>query len=525
MFDVMSDIQPGETGFQLFRIVADVVPSLKKTVTAKTRSICRRSILAFLVSICFGPCLAFSPAASPGEESGLRGLPLSESRWVSDFEGLLEKRVIRVVTPYSRTFFYLDRGHERGLTVELVRDFEHHLNQKYKKQLQRRPLTVYVVPTTRDRLIESVAEGAADIAAGNLTITEGRLGRVDFVELTSGGVNEIVLTGPDTEGLTSIDDLSGKTVHVRPASSYYESLKALNQRLAASGKPPVELVLLPDAIEDEDMLEMLNAGMFTTMVMDDWKARLWVRQLPRIKLHETLVLRADSHNGWAIRKGSTGLQRELEDFFAQARRRHLPLIRYRNLEHHVKGLKNNISTQEKKKFDQLIALFETYGRRYRFDPLMLAAQGYQESRLDQKARSPMGAIGVMQLLPATGAEMKVGDIKVTEPNIHAGAKYLDRLASHFFKDALFSERDRALFAFAAYNAGPGNMRKMRREAQRRGLDPNVWFNNVEIVTADRIGLETTTYVRNIYKYYVAYKLLESQQQRRDQARQKLHSNP
>lgn len=493
-------------------------------MNTEIRFTCRVPILAFMVFIWIGFCLDCSVAAFPGEESGLRALPLSESRWVFDFQGLLEKRVIRVVVPYSRTLFYLDRGHERGLSVELVRDFEHHLNQKYKKQLQRRPLTVYLVPTTRDRLIESVVEGAADIAAGNLTITEERLERVDFVELTSGGVNEIVLTGPDTKDLTSIDDLSGKTVHVRPASSYHESVKALNERLAASGKPLVELVLLPDAIEDEDMLEMLNTGMFPTMVMDDWKARLWTRQLPRIKLHETLVLRADSHNGWAIRKGSIGLQRELEDFFAQAQRRHLPLIRYRNLEHYVKGLKNNISSQEKKKFEQLIALFEKYGRRYRFDPLMLAAQGYQESRLNQKARSPMGAIGVMQLLPATGAEMRVGDIKVTEPNIHAGAKYLDRLASHFFKDAVFSELDRALFAFAAYNAGPGNMRRMRREAQRRGLDPNVWFNNVEIVTADRIGLETTTYVRNIYKYYVAYKLLSRQQQVRDQERRKLQSS-
>jgi membrane-bound lytic murein transglycosylase MltF len=273
------------------------------------------------------------------------------------------------------------------------------------------------------------------------------------------------------------------------------------------------------------MLEMLNTGMFSTMVMDDWKARLWARQLPQIKLHEKLVLRAGSRIGWAIRKESAGLQREMEAFFAQARRKNLPLIRYRNLERYVKGLKNNISSQEKKKFEQLIALFEKYGRRYRFDPLMLAAQGYQESRLDQKARSPMGAIGVMQVLPATGAEMRVGDIKVKEPNIHAGAKYLDRLASHFFKGAAFSELDRALFAFAAYNAGPGNMRKMRREAQRRGLNPNVWFNNVEIVTADRIGLETTTYVRNIYKYYVAYKLITSQQQLRDLERQKFHSSP
>jgi membrane-bound lytic murein transglycosylase MltF len=139
---------------------------------------------------------------------------------------------------------------------------------------------------------------------------------------------------------------------------------------------------------------------------------------------------------------------------------------------------------------------------------MLAAQGYQESRLDQNAKSHVGAIGVMQIMPATGAALNVGDIRVTESNIHAGAKYMDQLITKYFPDAKFSEYNRPLFAFASYNCGPGNVAKMRKEAARRGLDPDKWFNNVEVVTSERIGIETTTYVRNIYKYYVSYKLIE-----------------
>jgi membrane-bound lytic murein transglycosylase MltF len=138
---------------------------------------------------------------------------------------------------------------------------------------------------------------------------------------------------------------------------------------------------------------------------------------------------------------------------------------------------------------------------------MLAAQGYQESTLDHGAKSHVGAIGIMQIMPATGAALKVGDITVLEPNIHAGAKYMDQLMTKYFPDAKFSEFDRPLFAFASYNAGPGNISRMRKEAEKRGLDPDKWFNNVEVVTAEKIGLETTTYVRNIYKYYAAYKLI------------------
>jgi membrane-bound lytic murein transglycosylase MltF len=89
---------------------------------------------------------------------------------------------------------------------------------------------------------------------------------------------------------------------------------------------------------------------------------------------------------------------------------------------------------------------------------------------------------------------------------HAGAKYMDRLMEKYFSEAKFEGDNRTLFAFASYNAGPGNIEKMRRNAERQGFDPDKWFNNVEIVTAQKIGMETTTYVRNILKYYVAYKL-------------------
>jgi membrane-bound lytic murein transglycosylase MltF len=156
---------------------------------------------------------------------------------------------------------------------------------------------------------------------------------------------------------------------------------------------------------------------------------------------------------------------------------------------------------------------------------MLAAQGYQESQLNQGAKSPVGAIGVMQVMPATGKELNVGDIQVVEPNIHAGTKYMDQLMTKYFRDAKFDEVNRTLFAFASYNAGPGNISKMRKAAVKSGLDPDKWFNNVEVVTAQKIGIETTTYVRNIYKYYVAYKLMEERHEEAQKAREQVAPGP
>jgi membrane-bound lytic murein transglycosylase MltF len=183
----------------------------------------------------------------------------------------------------------------------------------------------------------------------------------------------------------------------------------------------------------------------------------------------------------------------------------------------VKQIANN-SGAAWARFQHTIALFEKYGRRYGFDPLLLAAQGYQESQLRQEARSRGGAIGVMQLLPATGRALQVGDIRVLEPNIHAGAKYLDQLLTRSVPDVQFSAQNRALFAFAAYNTGPANLAQMRTAARARGLDPDQWFNHVEVVAAAKLGIEPTTYVRNIYKYYVAYKLMQDAQAAQRQAR-------
>ena len=453
-----------------------------------------------------------------------RQLAIVNKPWTGDFDKMLERRVIRVDAPFSRSLYFSDKGRERGIAVELVRDWERYINIKYAKQLGKRPLTIYVAPATRDKLLPNLSAGLADVSIGNLTVTDERLKQVDFIPGDEGRrtINEFVVTGPKSPELNSLDDLSGKTVHVRKASSYYESLTALNDRFKKDGKAEIQFVFVPDSLEDEDMMEMLDAGLIQLMVVDDWKAHMWSLVLPRIKVRSDLVLRADAKTGWAIRKDSPRLREAIDDFFRNwAMKQGVADYRMNSYMKRVKELKDPTASADYKRFQQTLALFEKYGKKYDFDPLMLAAQGYQESQLNQNAKSSVGAIGVMQLMPATGAQMKVGDIHVTESNIHAGAKYMDQLMTQYFSDASFSEGNRPLFAFASYNCGPGNVAKARKEAEKRGLDPNKWFNNVEIVVAKQIGTETTTYVRNIYKYYVAYRLTLDAQVEAEKARRSI----
>jgi membrane-bound lytic murein transglycosylase MltF len=464
-----------------------------------------------------------SPQSKPAAKPAARQLNIQSKPWTGDFDQMLERRVIRVLVPYSRSLYFNDRGRERGITADNLRDFERWINKKYAKQLGKRPITVFIFPTTREKLLPEVVKGMGDIAVGNLTVTEERRKVVDFASpADQPGVRELVVTGPNSPAVATADDLAGKTVHVRKASSYYESLDALNGRFAKEKKPAMKIVLVPDALEDEDMLEMLNAGLLTAIIVDEWKARMWAQILPKIRVNGQAVVREGGKIGWAIRKGSPKLEAEILEFYTSyLKKEGVAAYRLNQYMQRVKQIKDPTGTAEWKRFEQTYALFEKYGQKYNFDPLMLAAQGYQESQLNQDAKSRVGAIGVMQIMPETGKGLGVGDIGGIEPNIHAGAKYMDQLMTKYFPDAKFDDVNRTLFAFASYNAGPGNISKMRKAAEKSGLDHDKWFNNVEIVTAQKIGIETTTYVRNIYKYYVAYKLMEETRETARKAREQV----
>jgi membrane-bound lytic murein transglycosylase MltF len=459
--------------------------------------------------------------------SDVRQLVGDFGTWSGDFDGMLERRLLRVAVPYGRTLFYHDRGRERGLTADAVRKFEEYLNTKYKKDLKRRPITVVLVPTTRDQLIPALLEGRADIAAGNITITEARKAQVDFSVPIAKPFSEIVVTGPGAPALATLDDLAGQEVFVRPATSYYESLTALNDRFRAAGKPPMTLTLLPDPIEDEDKLDMVNAGLLQISVVDEWLADVWAPILPQLAARKDLALRTGGEVAWAFRKGSPKLQAEVDDFLTNVVRKYgLVTSNLKAFSAKLRKAENAKATKDWERFQQVVELFRKYGEQYRFDHLLLAAQGYQESQLDQSKRSRVGAVGIMQLMPTTGKAMNVGDISEMEPNVHAGAKYMDQIMETYFGDAELGDETRTLFAFAAYNAGPARVAKLRKLAAEQGYDPNKWFNNVEWVVADKVGQEPVTYVRNIYKYYVSYKLaVEAERIKREAAGKVQQADP
>lgn len=425
-----------------------------------------------------------------------------------DFDGMRERRLIRVLMPYSKTFYFFDGAEPKGLSYEQTKIFETFINKKYKtKNLK---IHILIIPTPREQLISNIKEGLGDIAIGNLTITDKRLQDVDFSSPLGTGVNEILVSRPSMS-VKDVFDLAGKTIHVRKSSSYYGSLVQLNSLLTSTGKDPVKIVLAEELLEDEDLLEMINAGIIPAIIMDSHKADFWEKIFPAIKVHRDIKVTSGGSIAWAIRKNSPLLKAEIDAFVKKNKKGTLTgNVLFNRYLKDTNYITNSMNSEHEKRFQDLVKFFEKYGDQYNFDHLMLAALAYQESKLDQSVRSHVGAVGVMQILPSTAGDKNVSikDIEKVEPNIHAGTKYLRFMADRYFADT--EEMDplnRALFAFASYNAGPNKISRLRKEAAKQGLDPNKWFHNVEIIAAKRIGRETVQYVSNIFKYYVAYKMI------------------
>lgn len=457
-----------------------------------------------------------SPAAEEPAEEALPSLDelLPEAfntltaEWTGDLDGLAERRVIRTLVVGGGPQFFYYRGKPRGMIAELLQLLQADINVALDRGLEE--IEIVPMPVSRDRLIPALLSGQADLIAADLTITADREALVDFSIPLARNVDEIVVFGPGLgDAVTEVDDLAGQNLYVRASSSYFEHLLALNEDFAARGLEPVTIVKANESLRAEDILEMVNAGLVRGTVIDNYKAEYWSAILPDMVVREDLVVHAGGEIAWAFRKDSPQLASAVNDFVRGHRQGTLigNVLINRYLEN-LDWVRRSTSDAGFEMLRPLLELFRESGEETGLDPLMLAAQAYQESELDHSRSSPAGAVGIMQIKPSTAADRNVGvsDISTPAENIRAGAIYMRFLMDRYFSDDAITPVQQWLFALAAYNAGPARIQRHRAQAEREGLDPNVWQDNVEHIVARKIGRETVRYVGNIFKYYVAYRL-------------------
>ena len=424
-------------------------------------------------------------------------------------------RTIRVLVHYGRTEFFVSNGKPCGIEYEAFAEYEKFLNKKRSRHSPK--IGINFIPVRFEDLIPFLLEGKGDIAAGLLTVTEERKQKVAFTAPYVKDVNEVFVSYSGASELKNLHDLSGKSVYVLKGSSFAHHLKLLNQEFAASDRPPVRIVEMPPSANVDDILEMVNAGMFDLTAADNFMADLWARVLPDIRVAHSVSLHKGGDIAWAVRPGNPEMLKSLNSFIEYGKQhlKHKIAVEWSRYFEDTKLIKNPLSQEVSGRVKTLSPHFKEAGSHHKLDWLLMMAQGYQESELNQTVRSPRGALGIMQLLPQTAKSIGYSDITTARKNIAAGVAYLNYIRQNYFHEPEIPPDARVDFALAAYNAGPARVQSFRQEAKRRGLNPNLWFHNVERIALDKTGQETVRYVANINKYYIAYRMSHHLDETRD----------
>lgn len=451
-----------------------------------------------------------APSSTSSPSSQAAGLPLSFERHTGDLDTMVQRGNIRALVLYSRSgFFYVD-GRPEGIYYEALRAFEQFVNQKLRTGRQH--VQVTFIPVRPDQVEQALAEGVGDLVAYGVDVTPECEQRVAFSVPVQINVKQIVVTGKELGPVSSLEELGGKTIFVNPLTTYYENLETINDSFRKQGKALILIRKADENLLDEDLMEMVNAGILPATVTISERAKLWSSVLPNITPQPALVIADEEDLAWAMRKNNPKLKELVDEFVkTHAVGTSFGNTLVRRYLQNTQWIKNPTTAKEIAKFNDTVAFFKKYSSQYGFDYLMIVAQGYQESRLDQAVRNG-GAVGIMQVEPTTAAAapISIPDVMTAENNIHAGVKVLRTIADKYFNDPKVDSMNRLLFTFAAYNAGPNRIAALRERAAAQGLDPNKWFGNVELLVSQNVGMVTVEYVSNIYKYYVAYKLFVEQ---------------
>jgi membrane-bound lytic murein transglycosylase MltF len=426
---------------------------------------------------CGGGPQATTPPVLLIDDAVSAGLLRARAIRTDDFAWSGPRSVIRALVPLSRSYFYIDRTDESGLAYDAMRALALGLRAPGPGR-SGRP-TVVIIPTRHDRMLSALVDGAGDIALGSIAVTGHRNEQAVFSLPTISRIEDVIVTGPTAPKLSSIDDLSGQAIYVRPSSSAFEAVGALNQKLVQAGRPPARVVAVDDLFEDDDLLQLVDAGILPTTVVKDYAAEAMAKVFDRVVVRADLVIATGVSTVIAIRKDAPLLHQIIDDFVDghKAGSTFGDALLAKHVGDVVR-LASPAAAPALQRFRRLSPQLQKDGSEFAVDWQLIAAQQFEESGL--------------------GA---------SDAQVRASAQALRAAIDKDYRDAAINPLNQVLFALAAHQAGDAAVAGWRRAAASAGLDPNVWFYNVEIISAHQAGRKTVDYVSNIYKYYTAYKAM------------------
>ena len=449
-----------------------------------------------------------SSASAPPTSIAEQQLIIHSQPSFEDLPMLLKKRTIKVLVVNHPAYYFIYQSRPRGLAYDMMREYEKHLNNKHFKDTKLK-LNILFIPVPSSQIINLLEQGYGDIAIGPLMTPLRQQNQVTHTEPIYKDHQLLLVSHQSTTEYKDVKQLSGKEVWIRRNSIYHQQLQHINQQLFHLNKPPIYINIVTDELEDLDMLDMVdNNKIFMTMISTH-SLRLWKRLYKNITVHTELAVGSRIPSTWAVRNQTPKLTTSLNQFINKHKKgtKIGNILHRRYLVRHP-WLKKIIHQQFEQRYLETEQIIKKYAKQYQFDWQLILAQAYQESRLNQKAISHRGAVGVMQVLPSTANEpyINIKNINKMDSNIHAGVKYLHFMQQRYFNHDKITQFDALLLSFAAYNAGPTKLIRLRKRALKEGLNPNIWFNHVEKIAAEVIGRETVDYVNNIYKFYITHLL-------------------
>ena len=462
--------------------------------------------LCFNVCCCLIVIVFYSLIPVAMVSANERGTLFEENRWTGDFEQLKDKRAIRILVPVSNPFFFIDGFKKYGTATALIQAFQKYLNEEVVNQTYIRTI---IIPASRATILDRLAEGYGDVVIANLTITPERKEKVDFAVPIVTGVKEIIVAAPGSPELSSLNDLSGKTIHTRTFSSYHEHLVRLNKALAKKGLAPVTIKPVNDEIEDDNLLAIAAEGLIDYMVIDHRKMEFWQGIYKDLVPYPNLAIDTGGEIAWGVRKNNPELLKIVSDFcrIKQNEAKDLEKLR-KNTEKEFIHF-SNLEEGSVGAFKNLYPLFKKAGEEFSIPPLFLAGIAFEQSGFFDEKVGRYGELGIMQLAPFIEREFsdsheQNGD--ATFRHIRATAKYLAFLREEKFGDLAQDPTQRLYFVLAAYLNGPEKINEMRWITGKMGKDKDKWFNEVNVIVSRLIGRETVRSVRNVALYWLSYKM-------------------
>ncbi len=393
------------------------------------------------------------------------------------------------------------QGQSIGIEYHRLRAFEQYLNDHARDGQE---ISLKIIPKAKDQLLGALQRGEGDLVAPGELLDVQSAHAVSTSEPIVSNVPLLLVGIKGERRFTRLEQLSGKTLALPAGSAAGESINPINQKLALHKLPPIKIEWVDPSLAVEDVLEMVQGGIFHLTIVEQPIAERWSKILPKLRFDRQVAISEPGKEYWFVRRDASMLRASIDRFLQGYKTPSDQDVAFLRIYRRLYQVHYPLARADRQRLEKLRPVLQKHAREQGMDWLNLAALAFKESALEPSARGGSGPTGLMQITPSAAQRVGVNNIQSVDSNVQAGAKYLALIRRKFFASPKLNERERMAFVLAAYNIGPERVQGMRAEARRRGLNPNQWFFQVERIAMEQVGMGPVSYVNSVNKYFLAY---------------------